>query len=64
MKRDHIKIKQESSEPPAADEDAYLICLSAEDQIRFAGLLLNPPDPLQALKDAKAAHSRLVRESR
>lgn len=43
-------------------EDAHLIRLSVEDQTRFAELLLNPPEPAPALKRAKEAHSRLVRE--
>jgi uncharacterized protein (DUF1778 family) len=44
-----------------AIEEATLIRLSVEDQTRFAELLLNPPEPSDALKRAKAAHSRLVR---
>lgn len=44
-----------------AIEEATLIRLSMEDQTRFAELLLNPPEPSDALKRAKAAHSRLVR---
>ena len=42
-------------------EEAALIRLSVEDQTRFAELLLNPPEPSDALKRAKAAHGRLVR---
>lgn len=42
-------------------EDATLIRLSVEDQTRFADLLLNPPEPSDALKRAKAAHDRWVR---
>lgn len=45
-------------------EESHLIRLSVEDQARFAGLLLDPPEPSDALKNAKQAHSRLVRESR
>jgi uncharacterized protein (DUF1778 family) len=43
--------------------ESHLIRLSIEDQERFADLLLHPPKPT-ALKRAKAAHSRLIRESR
>lgn len=45
-------------------EEAHLIRLSVEDQNRFADLLLNPPEPSAALKQAKEAHGRLIRESR
>ncbi len=45
-------------------EETHLIRLTVEDQTRFADLLLNPPEPSHALKHAKQAHSRLVRESR
>jgi uncharacterized protein (DUF1778 family) len=45
-------------------EETHLIRLSVEDQARFADLLLNPPGPAPALKRAKDAHGRLVRESR
>jgi uncharacterized protein (DUF1778 family) len=45
-------------------EESHLIRLSIEDQTRFADLLLNPPEPSQALKQAEEAHRRLVRESR
>lgn len=43
-------------------EESHLIRLSVEDQARFAELLLNPPEPSHALKRAKEAHARLVRE--
>ncbi len=43
-------------------EESHLIRLSVEDQARFAELLLNPPEPSHALKRAKEAHGRLVRE--
>ena len=43
-------------------EESHIIRLSVEDQARFAELLLNPPEPSHALKRAKEAHSRLVRE--
>ena len=45
-------------------EEAHLIRLSVEDQARFADLLLSPPEPSHALKRAREAHERLVRESR
>lgn len=47
-----------------AIEEEHIIRLSVEDQIRFAELILNPPEPSPALKEAKLAHSRLIRESR
>ena len=43
-------------------EESHLIRLSVEDQARFAELLLNPPEPSHALRRAKEAHGRLVRE--
>ncbi len=45
-------------------EASHLIRLSVEDQGRFADLLLNPPEPGQALRRAKDAHSKIVRPSR
>jgi len=42
-------------------EESHLIRLSMEDQERFAGLLLDPPDPSPALRQAREAHDRLVR---
>jgi uncharacterized protein (DUF1778 family) len=45
-----------------AIEESHLIRLSVEDQARFAELLLNPPEPSRALRRAKEAHGRLVRE--
>lgn len=45
-------------------EEAHLIRLSVEDQRRFVDLLLDPPPPAPALKRAKKAHARLIRESR
>jgi uncharacterized protein (DUF1778 family) len=47
-----------------AIEDTHLIRLSVEDQRRFAELLLDPPAPNAALRRAKEAHARLVREER
>jgi uncharacterized protein (DUF1778 family) len=43
-------------------EETHLIRLSVEDQARFADLLLNPPEPSRALKRARDAHRRSVRE--
>ena len=45
-------------------EESHLIRLSVEDQIRFAELILDPPDLSPAMKRAKDAHARLIRESR
>ena len=45
-------------------EEANIIRLSIEDQQRFVDLLLNPPPLSPALKRARKAHSRLIRESR
>ena len=45
-------------------EDSHLIRLSVEDQNRFANLLLNPPEPSDAMKRGKEAHGRLIREAR
>ncbi len=42
-------------------EESHLIRLSVEDQVRFADLLLNPPEPSLSLQRAKEAHRRLVR---
>lgn len=42
-------------------EDAHLVRLSVDEQLRFTELLLNPPEPNPALKRAKKAHSRLIR---
>jgi uncharacterized protein (DUF1778 family) len=44
-------------------EEAQVIRLSLEDQKRFVECLLNPVPPSPALKRAKKAHSRLIRES-
>jgi len=44
-------------------EETHIIRLSVEDQRRFVDLLLNPPEPSPALKRAKKAHDRLIRES-
>jgi uncharacterized protein (DUF1778 family) len=45
-------------------EEMQLIRLSLADQQRFVDLLLNPPALAPALKRAKKAHSRLIRETR
>jgi uncharacterized protein (DUF1778 family) len=45
-------------------EDNAVIRLSAEDQQRFVDMLLNPPEPSEALKRARAAHEALIVESR
>lgn len=43
-----------------AIEESAVIRLAVEDQARFAELLLNPPEPTEALKRARRAHDRLV----
>lgn len=45
-------------------EETQMIRLSLEDQERFVELLLNPPALSPAMKRAKKAHARLIRESR
>jgi uncharacterized protein (DUF1778 family) len=44
-------------------EEASIIRLSIEDQQRFVDLLLDPPGLSPALKRARKAHSRLIRET-
>ena len=44
----------------AAIEENQIIRLSVEDQIRFAEMLANPPEPNAALKRAQEAHERLI----
>ena len=46
-----------------AIDETHLIRLSVEDQTRFAELLANPTKPSAALKRAKRAHARSIRES-
>lgn len=43
--------------------EAHLVRLSVQDQERFVELLLNPPPLKPALKRARNAHSRLIRNS-
>ncbi len=45
-------------------EEAHIIRLSIEDQQRFVDLLLNPRPLSPALRRARKAHTRLIRESR
>jgi len=45
-------------------DEMQMIRLALEDQQRFVDLLLNPPALAPALKRAKKAHSRLIRETR
>ena len=47
-----------------AIEDANTIRLSIDEQRRFVDLLLNPAPLSPAVKRARKAHSRLIRESR
>ena len=44
-------------------EQAQIIRLSVADQERVADLLANPPEPNQALKEAFAAHRKLIIDS-
>lgn len=41
-------------------EENQLIRLSIEDQARFVDMLLDPPEPADALKRAKASHDALI----
>jgi uncharacterized protein (DUF1778 family) len=45
-------------------DEAQVIHLSVEDQVRFVELLLKPPVLAPALKRAKKAHARLIASSR
>ena len=45
-------------------EKAHIIRLSIEDQQRFVDLLLNPPPLSPAMKRARKAHSRFIRDAR
>lgn len=41
-------------------EDTHIIRLAAEDQLRFAQLLLEPPSLTPAMERALEAHARLI----
>lgn len=41
-------------------EEAYTIHLSVENQKRFVDLLINPPEPDDALQRAKQSHEDLI----
>jgi uncharacterized protein (DUF1778 family) len=41
-------------------EETHIIRLAAEDQAKFAELLLNPPTLPPAMKRAKHAHAKLI----
>lgn len=41
-------------------EENQLIRLSIEDQARFVDMLLDPPEPADALKRARTAHDTLI----
>ncbi|WP_338073098.1 DUF1778 domain-containing protein [Halochromatium salexigens] len=41
-------------------DDRYRIKLSVDDQRRFVELLLDPPEPSEALRRAAAAHEDLI----
>jgi uncharacterized protein (DUF1778 family) len=45
-------------------EETQLVRLSLADQIAFAQAIIAPPEPNDALHRAKAAHRRLLRETR
>ncbi|OWV91210.1 hypothetical protein ATY75_13590 [Rhizobium sp. N122] len=45
-------------------EENQLIRLSIEDQIRFVDMLLDPPEPADALKRARTAHDALILKAR
>ncbi len=44
-------------------EEAHVIRLSIEDQQRFVDLFLKPPPLSPAMRRARKAHTRLIRES-
>jgi uncharacterized protein (DUF1778 family) len=43
-------------------EDTQVIRLAAEDQVRFAKMLLEPASPTPAMERARAAHASLTQE--
>jgi uncharacterized protein (DUF1778 family) len=43
-------------------EDTHIIRLAAEDQLRFAKMLLEPAPLTPAMERARAAHARLTQE--
>ncbi|ARM86571.1 ribbon-helix-helix domain-containing protein [Rhizobium sp. CIAT894] len=45
-------------------EENQLIRLSIEDQMRFVDMLLDPPEPTDALKRARTAHDALILKAR
>ncbi|RUM05270.1 DUF1778 domain-containing protein [Rhizobium chutanense] len=45
-------------------EENQLIRLSIEGQARFVDMLLDPPEPTEALKRARAAHDALILKAR
>lgn len=57
-----VAAAQEAAQRTIAE--SYLIRLSVDDQNRFAELMLNPPEPTDALKRAREAHGRLVQDVR
>jgi len=44
--------------------EVQVLRLSLSDQRAFAAALIQPPEPLPALRRAKAAHRRLIRKAR
>ena len=57
-----VAAAQEAAQKTIAE--THIIHLSLADQLAVAEALLNPPKPLAALKRAKAAHKRLIVQSR
>ena len=45
-------------------EETQIISLSVEDQIAFAGAIINPPEPNDALRRAFQRHRDLIDETR
>jgi uncharacterized protein (DUF1778 family) len=45
-------------------DDVHIIRVSLEDQQALFEAFMNPPEPGPALRRARAAHRRLIRESR
>jgi len=57
-----VAAAQEAAQKTIAE--THIIRLSVEDQRAFAQSMINPPEPMPALRRAKKAHSRLVMEER
>ena len=57
-----VAAAQEAAQRTIAE--THIIKLSLDDQRALAEALLNPPEPGPALRKAREAHRRLIRESR